>query len=178
MVDVDENKAMAEVANFCSKEDFFSMEFLWASASTAVSPTAWWTGLCRQCELSKIASKILSLPATSASCERSFSAQANVHSKKRNRLTNEHTEKLLFVAQNLKLVAPVSDLQLHQPSSTSTTSYSKRTPEKDECSSSDTESQSEDSDMISLSSRISYDDESGLPLEGLTRMSSDEPESE
>ena len=154
------------------------MEFLWASASTAVSPIAWWTGLCRHCELSKIASKVLSLPATSASCERSFSAQANVHSKKRNRLTNEHTEKLLFVTQNLKLVAPVSNPHLHQPSSMSTTSYSKRTPEKDESSSSDTESQSDDSDMISLSSRIPYDDESDLSLEDLTRMLSDEPKSE
>ena len=86
--------------------------------------------------------------------------------------------KLLFATQNLKLVAPVFNPHLHQPSSMSTTSYSKRAANENESSSSDTESQSDDSDMISSSSRIPYDDESDLSLEDLTRMLSDEPESE
>ena len=76
------------------------------------------------------------------------------------------------------MVAPVSNPHLLQPSNMSTTSYSKRAANKDECSSSDTESQSDDSDMISSSSRIPYDDESDLSLEDLTRIPSDEPESE
>lgn len=106
MPDVDETKAMAELANFSSQQDFFSMEFLWASLSKSLSPTAWWTGLCRQCQLTKVASRVLELPCTSAACERSFSAHANIHSRKRNRLTHERAEKLVFVSQNLSLTEP------------------------------------------------------------------------
>ncbi|KAB7504662.1 hypothetical protein Anas_10839 [Armadillidium nasatum] len=91
MLDVDENK------------NWQIFPVRGASLSNNVSSTAWWIGLCKHCEISKVASRILDLPAISAACERSFSAQANIHSKKRNRLTNEHAEKLLFVSHNLKL---------------------------------------------------------------------------
>ncbi|KAB7502386.1 hypothetical protein Anas_13959 [Armadillidium nasatum] len=91
MLDVDENK------------NWQIFPVRGASLSNNVSSTAWWIGLCKHCEISKVASRILDLPAISAACERSFSAQANIHSKKRNRLRNEHAEKLLFVSHNLKL---------------------------------------------------------------------------
>ncbi|KAB7498061.1 hypothetical protein Anas_02041 [Armadillidium nasatum] len=94
MQDVDENKGWQNWQIFPVRG---------ASLSNNVSSTAWWIGLCKHCEISKVASRILDLPAISAACERSFSAQANIHSKKRNRLTNEHAEKLLFVSHNLKL---------------------------------------------------------------------------
>ena len=54
--------------------------------------------------MSKVAARILSLPASSAAVERSFSTYSNIHTKKRNRLTNEHASKIVFIAHNLKLL--------------------------------------------------------------------------
>ena len=53
-------------------------------------------------KLSSIASSLLSLPPTSASCERNWSTYDSVHTKKRNRLTNVRSEKLVAVSTNLK----------------------------------------------------------------------------
>ena len=102
MPDVDEDVVVSELAEYSSKKGFFSLEFLWVSNNT-ITPSTWWLGLCKHTQLSKVASRIMDLPATSAACERSFSFQGHVQSKKRNRLSQEHTEKLVFVHQNLKL---------------------------------------------------------------------------
>jgi len=104
MSDVKETAVVSELAEFSSRRGFFSMEFLWSALeSPTLAASTWWTGLCKHTELSKVASRILELPATSAACERSFSVQGFVHSKKRNRLSHEHTENLVFVHENLKL---------------------------------------------------------------------------
>ena len=68
------------------------------------SPSDWWAVNCWHQELSKVAIRIIEMPATSAACERSFSQHANIHSKKRNRLTKKHVEKLLYISHNLKLL--------------------------------------------------------------------------
>lgn len=103
MVDIDETKIMSDLASYSSKRDFFSKPFLWTAVSS-IAPQAWWLGLCKSTELAKIASRILELPATSAACERSFSALGNIHTLKRNRLTNQNASKLLYIKQNLCLV--------------------------------------------------------------------------
>ena len=54
-------------------------------------------------ELSKLASKLLSLPPTSAAVERLFSRYSWIHSTKRNRLSTERAAKLVYVAHNLSL---------------------------------------------------------------------------
>ncbi|KAL4083518.1 hypothetical protein QTP88_028834 [Uroleucon formosanum] len=68
-----------------------------------LQPAVWWNAYCSSTELSKLASKILSLPATSAACERTFSTYKDVHSSKRNRLTNSRAGKLVYIKHNLKL---------------------------------------------------------------------------
>lgn len=50
--------------------------------------------------LSKIAVRILSAPCTSAATERSFSAYAHIHNKKRNRLTKENAAKITYIKYN------------------------------------------------------------------------------
>ena len=95
---------MADLANYQCKGGVFSKPFIWTAVDLTFGPN-WWKGLCSSTELSKVAAKILQLPATSAACERSFSSYANIHSAKRNRLTNERAAKLVFVSQNLKLEA-------------------------------------------------------------------------
>jgi len=48
-------------------------------------------------ELSDLACRILAIPATSSSIERSFSKQLRIHSKDRNKLLNTRVAKLLTV---------------------------------------------------------------------------------
>lgn len=52
-------------------------------------------------KLFTVASAILSLPASSAATERSFSVYSHIHNKKRNRLTNTNASKLLFIQANM-----------------------------------------------------------------------------
>lgn len=100
--DIDEDTVLTEVANYIAKQGFFSKPFLWSSVSKLTS-TAWWAGLCKSTALSKVALKFLSLPTTSAACERTFSTYSDIHSKKRNRLSNDKASKLVYIAHNLKL---------------------------------------------------------------------------
>jgi hypothetical protein len=56
--------------------------------------------------LTKVATRTSRLPSDSASCERNFKTFANIKTKqKRNRLTIERTNKLVFVNHNLKLLS-------------------------------------------------------------------------
>lgn len=100
--DIDEDRVLAELANYIAKEGFFSKTFLW-SAVSKLTPLAWWAGLCKSTALSKVAVRFLALPTTSAAVERTFSTYSDVHSKKRNRLTNERAGKIVYIAHNLKL---------------------------------------------------------------------------
>ena len=95
-------KLSEECALFSAKEGFFEKMFLWKNVS-AISRIAWWNGYCGRKELNKIACKILRLPATSAAVKRSFSCYSNVHTAKRNRLSNERVAKVVFVSQNINL---------------------------------------------------------------------------
>ncbi|CAG9840726.1 unnamed protein product [Diabrotica balteata] len=105
MPDVDEAAVLADV-NFIAKEGLFKKAFLWNEDTiAAISPIAWWSGLCSNTALSKLAIRFLELPATSAACERSFSSYSGIHTNKRNRLTNTRASKIVYVAHNLKLMA-------------------------------------------------------------------------
>ncbi|XP_050506147.1 uncharacterized protein LOC126884257 [Diabrotica virgifera virgifera] len=82
------------VVNFIAKEGLFKKAFLWNEDTiAAISPIAWWSGLCSNTALSKLAIRFLELPATSAACERSFSSYSGIHTNKRNRLTNTRASK-------------------------------------------------------------------------------------
>ena len=100
-VNVNEDKIQENVAYYCAKEGFYSKSFLWQNVAN-ISPTAWWNGFCANQELCKIASKILNLPSTTAAVERSFSTYANIHTAKRNKLSNDRARKLVFISQNIK----------------------------------------------------------------------------
>ena len=56
-------------------------------------------------ELTACVLALLSITATEAAVERSFSAQGTVHSKKRNRLLNSSVEREMFIKSNLRLLA-------------------------------------------------------------------------
>lgn len=83
---VDEATILAEFAEYNVKDGLWNKPFVWNSVNK-VSALTWWNGICSSSYLSKIATKILQLPATSATCERTFSSYSNIHTVKRNRLT-------------------------------------------------------------------------------------------
>ena len=68
------------------------------------NPVSWSKGLCSSSLLSQIATRILMMPASSAATERSFSVYSHIHSKKRNRLTNDRAAKLVYVSHNQNLL--------------------------------------------------------------------------
>ncbi|XP_030766335.1 uncharacterized protein LOC115890268 [Sitophilus oryzae] len=55
-------------------------------------------------DLATIAIRILTVPSSSASVEREFSCQSRIHTKDRNKLSNETVEKLLAVEYNLRFL--------------------------------------------------------------------------
>ncbi|CAH1736275.1 unnamed protein product [Aphis gossypii] len=100
---IDEATVLAEFAQYKVKEGLWSKEFVWNTVNK-VSATTWWNGLCSSSQLSKIATKILQLPPTSAACERTFSSYSNIHTVKRNCLTNDRAGKLVYINHNLRLL--------------------------------------------------------------------------
>lgn len=94
---------LSELAKYRAKEDFFGKSYVLKSVGS-VSASTWWKGICIGSKLAKIAITVLSMPATTAATERSFSTYGIVHTARRNRLTTERSGKLAFLAHNLKLL--------------------------------------------------------------------------
>ncbi|XP_044588837.1 uncharacterized protein LOC123268022, partial [Cotesia glomerata] len=76
---------------------------LWTESKIS-SPITWWKLYFLNRDLAKLAVIILNIPATSDACERNWSVFGNIKTKKRNRLSVEKTEKLVFVKSNLCLL--------------------------------------------------------------------------
>lgn len=75
-----------------------------------VSPMTWWTNHGQYAPLlMSLAMKVLSQPASSSCCERNWSTYSFVHSVKRNALTPERVEDLVFVHSNLRHLSRRSD---------------------------------------------------------------------
>ena len=104
---------MADLASYRAKTGLWSKPFIW-KASLSVPPLTWWNGMCASRPLAVIAKKILSLPATSAACERRFSTYGNIHTAKRNRLTTSRAGKLVYISQNLKMLTADSKLNINR----------------------------------------------------------------
>lgn len=98
---------LSELANFKSKEDIWNKnkDFIWSAASD-MCPLQWWKTLFSQTSLSKVATRILSAPISSAATERTNSTYGWIHSNKRNRLTTQRAGKVTYVAHNWKLLNP------------------------------------------------------------------------
>ncbi|KAF7247088.1 Zinc finger BED domain-containing protein 4 [Varanus komodoensis] len=100
---IDEITVMTDIAEYRAKEKLWSQDIIWR-ASENVSPLTWWKGYCNTRQLSRVAIRILSIPPTAASCQKNWKAFNSINAKKRNRLTNERTAKLISVSQNLSLL--------------------------------------------------------------------------
>ncbi|XP_039780040.1 uncharacterized protein LOC120647340 [Panicum virgatum] len=75
-----------------------------------VSPMTWWTNHGQSAPLlMSLAMKLLNQPASSSCCERNWSTYSFVHSVKRNALTPERAEDLVFVHSNLRHLSRRTD---------------------------------------------------------------------
>lgn len=102
--DNDLGTVMMEIAIYKSKEGLFAKDFVWTSLKNGeLSAVTWWKSICATTKLSKVAVEILNCPPSTAATERSFSTYGNVHTNKRNRLTNERAQKIVYVRQNLNI---------------------------------------------------------------------------
>ena len=97
------SRLVENIADYTNLDGIFASPFRWASVEK-ISPSSWWRALAPKCDLKELGAKFISLPPTSACVERSFSKRAFYQSKQRNRLTNDRTEKLVFISQNYHIL--------------------------------------------------------------------------
>ncbi|XP_062188472.1 uncharacterized protein LOC133891748 isoform X2 [Phragmites australis] len=75
-----------------------------------VSPMTWWTNHGQSVPLlMNLAIKLVSQPASSSCCERNWSTYSFIHSVKRNALTPERAEDLVYVHSNLRHLSKRTD---------------------------------------------------------------------
>ena len=122
---VDSSKVHRDCVLYSANDIFYAMPFLWKSIAN-ISRVSWWNGYCTNQELSKIAGRLLKLPSTAAAVERSFSCYRNIHTAKRNRLTNDRASKLVFVSQNIQRTTGQHSKHSRQAAQTSMTSDSEK----------------------------------------------------
>jgi len=99
------NQVKDEYSRFatCSEElnDFDSIYDRWI-----LDPVKWWANHGQPIPmLQKLALKLLNQPASSSCCERNWSTYSFIHSMKRNKLTPERAEDLVFIHNNLRLLS-------------------------------------------------------------------------
>ena len=125
LLTVDSLKVHQNCVLYSVKDGFYAMPFLWKNIAN-VSPVFCWNGYSTNQELSKIAGRLLKLPSTTAGVQRSFSCYSNIHTAKRNRLTNDRASKLVFVSQNISRTTGQQVKHLCQAAQTSMTSDSEK----------------------------------------------------
>ncbi|TVU50679.1 hypothetical protein EJB05_02059, partial [Eragrostis curvula] len=98
-----------EYAKFSGCSDEFSSHDAINDRSSA-TPLAWWSSFGQDAPLlMNLAMKLLNQPASSSCCERNWSTYSFIHSVKRNALTPERAEDLVFVHSNLRHLSRRSD---------------------------------------------------------------------
>ncbi len=112
------NLVIKELAAFMTKSDQFSSCFMWKSVAAetdspsaalekreSMPPLRWWRAFHAKSPLYPVANRLLSISATSAAVERTFSLQGFLHCKRRNRLNHSTVKRLMNVAMNAKFEA-------------------------------------------------------------------------
>lgn len=97
---LDENAVLENLIDFQTRSNFYSNSCLWKGALT-LDGLKWWKACCSNQPLYPVASRLMSVPPSATSCERIWSDYEHIHSKKRNKLHNKKTEKLVVVRRYL-----------------------------------------------------------------------------
>ncbi|ONL96592.1 hAT dimerization domain-containing protein / transposase-related [Zea mays] len=90
---------------FQNREGPFSKKLARTFENFDYNPASWWRLYGTETPaLQKMATKILSLTTSSSGCERNWSGFDGVHTKKRNRLTTDRLNKLVYIQFNNRLI--------------------------------------------------------------------------
>ncbi|KAK9697669.1 hypothetical protein RND81_08G052600 [Saponaria officinalis] len=112
----DFKKVYAEYGMFSGGLGFFAETHV-AEARVNEEPLSWWANYGTSTPmLQALAFKLLSQPASSSCCERNWSAFGNIQSVKRNKLTSDRTEDLVYVHKNLRMLSRKSEENKKGPS--------------------------------------------------------------
>lgn len=104
-LDLPIDEVMANVAHFQTKTGYYGeSEAIWAPVKL-IEPRVWWQTFAPNQVIQTIATRILSVPPSSAASERNWSLFSITHSLRRNRLQKQRVEKLVFIRSNLRLFA-------------------------------------------------------------------------
>ncbi|KAL0821199.1 hypothetical protein ABMA28_005808 [Loxostege sticticalis] len=109
-------KVMANLAEYRAKSGFYSQAGIW-SAADQVEARTWWKGLCACQIISSIATKLLSVPASSNFSEHNWSLIGDnlVNPRKRKRNTGtDRLQKIKTVRANKKLLYADQNKNMHQ----------------------------------------------------------------
>ena len=124
LLTVDSSIVHQDCVLYSAKDGFYAMP-LWKNIAS-ISPVSWWNDYCTNQELSKIAVRLLKLPPTTAAVEQFFSCYSNIHTAKRNQLTNDRASKLIFISHNIQRTTGQQSKHSSQATHTSLTSDSKK----------------------------------------------------
>ncbi|CAH1970032.1 unnamed protein product [Acanthoscelides obtectus] len=99
---IDDQNLMVELAMYRYRESIWRKKFVWKTAENeSISALLWWKTFYQNTDLEKVAIRILSVPSTSASVERS-STFSFVHDKKRHKRNTNRAGKLCYIVHNCK----------------------------------------------------------------------------
>ena len=102
-LNLDRAEVMANLAQFRMGTGLWARQSV-IDSSKSLDPAVWWQGHCADEALTPIASRLLLMPASSASNERVWSNFGWTHSDKRNRLKNDKVAKEVSVRMNTHLI--------------------------------------------------------------------------
>lgn len=97
---IDHGKILSCLAEYRTNTGFFG---LINNINLTCPPAIWWQGIASNEPLCPIASRLLSVPCSSAACERNWSSFGLIHTKLRNKLLSGRVEKLVAIRSNLNI---------------------------------------------------------------------------
>lgn len=101
----DRAKVNVEFARFSTKTGDFA-EYDSISQRYTIDPVSWWaTHGVYAPTIQSIAFKVLGQPSSSSCCERNWSTYSFINSIKRNKMTPQRAEDLVFIHSNLRLLS-------------------------------------------------------------------------
>src|SRR5262249_45275767 len=104
-------KIYSQICSMIARDPPFSSAMVWKSGQHSNNPISWRTVnfSVSAPELTALAERVLSMPSSSTSSERNWSAFNFIHSKSRNRLKSERVQKLVSVYWNTRLLRDIGD---------------------------------------------------------------------
>lgn len=93
----------AELMDCLRRRGIYRCQTQWDSFIYTKDPADWWHEMECSTTLRELAVWALSVTPTTGAAERNWSAHNYIHSKARNRLTNERVKKLVYLFQNLRV---------------------------------------------------------------------------